>query len=251
MFSSSVFSYVRVALRGLILLIAFPSVSFAANPVEWHIVEEIRRTDTTKTWNSPTAIDLNKMVWEYSYEITKVTGTVNVPFLGLVTEDITSSIPEEDRTGAGETRNLPAVLIDDTIVEPETGTSAHVFVEVDDLGFGRGVFSDIMLGSVTVPIFGSRPIERINIEAVINVSAYDYGDFNRDGQIDAADYVAWRNDDSAPTGYEWWRSNFGKPSTTSGAGGLNNAGSVPEPASALLLAFACSTWYRVRRRRST
>jgi hypothetical protein len=35
------------------------------------------------------------------------------------------------------------------------------------------------------------------------------GDFNRDGMVDAADYVFWRkNYDSSP-GYETWRANFG------------------------------------------
>ena len=78
-----------------------------------------------KTWTSPTAIDLDKMVWEYGYEITKVTGTVNLGIFGNATQDITSSIPEDDRIGDGESRDLPAVLLDETLSEPESGTSAR------------------------------------------------------------------------------------------------------------------------------
>ncbi|MEX0611511.1 MAG: PEP-CTERM sorting domain-containing protein [Pirellulales bacterium] len=74
------------------------------------------------------------------------------------------------------------------------------------------------------------------------------GDFNNDGSVDAADYVAWRandgtnnalpNDDGlgTPVGlahYELWRTNFGN---TTGGGAA--AGAVPEPGSLLLLALA-------------
>jgi hypothetical protein len=238
----------RTAFNLALLFLTFPGISVAVNPVQWQIVEEIRRGDTTKTWNSPTAIDLNKMVWEFSYQITKVTGTVNIFGSVTHTEDITDSIPEEDRIGAGETTNLPAVLLDETFEEPETGTSTHIFVEVDNMGFGRAVFSDIMLGSVNVPVFGSRPIQRINVEATVNVVGYDYGDFTRDGRIDATDYVAWRETDATAMGYEWWRSNFGETSSlTSGEALGAAAASVPEPASVLLLT-ACAAGCFVRRR---
>lgn len=63
------------------------------------------------------------------------------------------------------------------------------------------------------------------------------GDYNDDGVVDAADYVAWRRnpDDFGgdPDGFNTWRANFG--ATSSGAGG---AESVPEPNAALLSAFA-------------
>ena len=237
-----------LAFCSLLAVLTFPTVSRAVNPVQWTIVEEIRRTDTMKTWTSPTAIDLGKMVWEYDYEITKVTGTVNVPFLGEQTQDITGSIPADIRIGAGETTNLPAVLLDETIEEPESGTSAHVMVEVDNSGFGRAVFSDIMLGSVNVPLFGSRPIERINVEATVNVIGIDYGDFTRDGRIDAADYVAWRETDGTATGYAWWRTNFGETSNLSG-GAIGVAASVPEPASISLMLAVLAVCYAAGRKR--
>ena len=54
------------------------------------------------------------------------------------------------------------------------------------------------------------------------------GDYNHDGTVDAADYVAWRKTPAAfggnPAGYNNWRTNFGD---LSGSGGSNNA--VPEP----------------------
>ena len=70
------------------------------------------------------------------------------------------------------------------------------------------------------------------------------GDYNGNGQVDAADYVLWRNGgplSNDPTAgvqagdYDVWKANFGK---TSGAGTGTSVGNVPEPASALLLAVA-------------
>jgi hypothetical protein len=59
------------------------------------------------------------------------------------------------------------------------------------------------------------------------------GDFNTDGVVDAADYVAWRNGAANPTDYETWRANFGAGASASaaGLGASANVASVPEPAS--------------------
>lgn len=251
------------ALRISVAMLCMPCAALAVNPAQWFIVEELNRGDTMKTWTSPTPIDLGKMVWEYGYEITKVTGTVNLGVFGNHTEDITSSIPEEDRIGDGESRDLPTVLLDETISEPESGTSADVFVEVDNLGFGQAVFSNIMLGSINVPLFGSRPIQRINVEARVDIVGYDFGDYNRNGAIDVADYDVWRRDfglsgaDLAADGngdasvdaadYVVWRANF-----AGGAGGSSSLGSpvgssVPEPASGVLLIVTSFFGLAIRR----
>jgi hypothetical protein len=59
------------------------------------------------------------------------------------------------------------------------------------------------------------------------------GDFNEDGEVDAADYVMWRKDNSVGT-YEEWVANFGE--SAPGAGGNDGGGgAVPEPASFMLV----------------
>jgi hypothetical protein len=228
-----------------LLLFLLPSVAAAVNPANWNIALQINRTDSTKTWVSPTPVDLDKMAWNYVLEITKLTGTVSVPFIGEITQDITSQIPPEDRLAIGETRDLPAVLAQDSFSDPNSGTSADVFVEVDNLGFGRAVFSNIVLGSVEVPVFGLRPIQRINFEATVSLTGFDYGDYNRDAAISAADYVVWRktllesgpnlaadgdNNELVDVGdRDLWQTHFGHPS--SGA----SAAPVPEPNAPLLI----------------
>lgn len=61
------------------------------------------------------------------------------------------------------------------------------------------------------------------------------GDFNADGIVDAADYVAWRNNDVTQAGYDTWRANFGEP-TGRGAG----LSPVPEPSVGKLGLIACA-----------
>jgi hypothetical protein len=55
------------------------------------------------------------------------------------------------------------------------------------------------------------------------------GDFNQDGAVDAADYVAWRKGQGNSDNYAKWRSNFGA-SAGAGAGGAGGATAVPGPA---------------------
>jgi endoglucanase len=62
------------------------------------------------------------------------------------------------------------------------------------------------------------------------------GDFNGDGAVDAADYVAWRKTDTPPDGYDNWLTHFGEPGGM-GAGDRNSP-AVPEPASLAMFATA-------------
>ncbi len=66
------------------------------------------------------------------------------------------------------------------------------------------------------------------------------GDYNGDGAVNAADYVAWRKNPAGfggnPAGYNTWRMNFGR---TSGSGSAISGAAVPEPASAILLTVSC------------
>jgi hypothetical protein len=65
------------------------------------------------------------------------------------------------------------------------------------------------------------------------------GDYNMDGTVDAADYVAWRDELGTaymPDHYETWRRNFGAVSASAdSAGGSLSLASVPETASWILM----------------
>ena len=58
-------------------------------------------------------------------------------------------------------------------------------------------------------------------------------DFNQDGAVDAADYIAWRKSSNSNVGYDAWQANFG----TSHSVDATSGSSVPEPTTSLLLAL--------------
>ena len=76
------------------------------------------------------------------------------------------------------------------------------------------------------------------------------GDYNRDGTVDAVDYVVWRNNEGTtnplpndPIGgtiglahYNQWRAHFGQTASRGTGAGSNVA--VPEPSTSLLLMLA-------------
>jgi autotransporter-associated beta strand protein len=88
------------------------------------------------------------------------------------------------------------------------------------------------------------------------------GDYNNDGKVDAADYIAWRNNQGTtnvlpndPIGgtigaaqYNQWRAHFGQ---TAGSGAsLNESTAVPEPKAIVLFAIAGGVSVTIRRRKS-
>ena len=60
------------------------------------------------------------------------------------------------------------------------------------------------------------------------------GDFNFDGDVDAADYVVWRKTDGTQAEYDTWRTHFGEMSVR--RAGAN--ATVPEPATLVMLIVA-------------
>jgi hypothetical protein len=103
---------------------------------------------------------------------------------------------------------------------------------------------------------GRIELTTINNAAFIPAVA---GDYNRDGIVNAADYVVWRNNEGTnnplpndPIGgtvcqdqYAQWRSHFGQ--TASSGSGANANATVPEPAT-LWMVIAAAVSIRFRRR---
>jgi autotransporter-associated beta strand protein len=62
------------------------------------------------------------------------------------------------------------------------------------------------------------------------------GDFNGDGRVDAADYVAWRNglgSTYTQDDYDVWRAHYGQ--TAAGGSGITSSATTPEPTTWMLL----------------
>ncbi|HEY3391191.1 MAG TPA: GH25 family lysozyme [Lacipirellulaceae bacterium] len=62
------------------------------------------------------------------------------------------------------------------------------------------------------------------------------GDFNDDGRVDMTDYIVWRKMDGTPSGYDDWRTNFGRTSPGAGSGSkLGENAAAPEPSAVVML----------------
>ncbi len=74
------------------------------------------------------------------------------------------------------------------------------------------------------------------------------GDFNSDGKVDSADYVAWRKTDGTLAGYTSWRSNFGRIAGGAGSEIASDTSIIPEPAAAALVVIGSVVcmWRRPR-----
>jgi hypothetical protein len=92
------------------------------------------------------------------------------------------------------------------------------------------------------------------VGAQVDIGAYEWrpaaltGDFNGDGQVDAADYIVWRKTVGTPSGYNEWRANFGRMAGSVSAGASPSRAAVPEPAAILIVLTALLAGLHRRRR---
>jgi autotransporter-associated beta strand protein len=158
-----------------------------------------------------------------------------------------------------------------TYLQIEAGASTNAIADTATLSLGGGgtpdaadqgyalldagineVVGGLMLGGVaqtTAGTYGStlssatfQNDEYFSGTGVITLASVGLpGDYNADGKVDSADYVAWRktpgNFGGDPAGYNTWRTNFGNGAPGAGSGLSHVSQAVPEPATMLLLAM--------------
>jgi hypothetical protein len=156
-----------------------------------------------------------------------------------------------DKLAVGGTLNLSNVDSLDV-----TGAGQGLSWVIATYGTLTGTFNNIPAGyTVTYGPANNGTITLNKAPSGVN------GDFNNDGKVDSADYITWRkfnttntalpNDNGlgtpiGPNHYTLWRSNFGKPP---GSGSGLVGGTVPEPASLLLVLMSLAGFSAVRGRR--
>ena len=133
------------------------------------------------------------------------------------------------------------------------GFVPHGIQSFDILDWGGSLGGSFV--SIQLPTLGGSltwDTSQLYTTGVLSVTgpANPAGDFNDDGQVDAADYVVWRNEIGTPAGYDMWRANFGAAAIGSGtnAGPASSAdAAVPEPGSLVLAAVLLGSVMMVRR----
>ena len=135
---------------------------------------------------------------------------------------------------------------------PTLGQSYPLFE--GSIGSISGVFQSIVVPTINGLTFNLAQSASSTMLQVVN-APFLAGDYNGNGTVDAADYVAWRNagtllNDATPGvqpgDYDIWRANFGLTAGNGSVAGAN--ATVPEPATLALLMIAAAGWYLLRRR---
>ena len=166
--------------------------------------------------------------------------------------------PAGNTTGIGA--SLYATLADGTPQEltlrREANTNAGTFNQSDlPVHFGLGAASTIDELLIQWPDGSKQVLVNVAADRYLTIH-YFPGDYNGDGVVDTADYVAWRDgmdDTYTQADFNVWRAHFGQslvPGAT--AGSTSNANpTVPEPASLVLLVAGIAPMWLVRRAAGT
>jgi PEP-CTERM motif len=108
-------------------------------------------------------------------------------------------------------------------------------------------------GNVDLPLLSMGLDWQVDyLPNAVALSVVSTADFNRDGMVDAADYIVWRNNGGNEAQYDNWQANFGSTAGSGSGGSANssNTGHVPEPATVVLLVLGAIAVSAGRFRRS-
>jgi hypothetical protein len=156
---------------------------------------------------------------------------------------VEGTVSNRDGIGAFITVDPDANVVGDEIVREINAGSNFLSQNELTAHFGLGPNSGtIDLISVVWPSGAVQELSNVSANQVLSlVENVMPGDYNGDGQVDAADYVVWRKTGiNGQQGYNDWRANFGAMSPPgSGSGsGMGSSVAVPEPSGLRMIILA-------------
>ena len=178
------------ALLGLVAMLAAASAALADQPTTWGFTLVTSGEDVF--WTSPTAVDNAAERYDARYQITKLIITVQYWILPPFEVDVTDQIPPEQASGGGSFDGPPPVTIYAGAIEypppPDTpAVSAYVDISLDAAGYGEAAVTDVYLGDLQLPPYGSVHLQKVHLEGSVDVWPLWWADLNCDGARNAFD----------------------------------------------------------------
>jgi T5SS/PEP-CTERM-associated repeat protein len=124
----------------------------------------------------------------------------------------------------------------DVVLNGFVPSGTHSFDILDWTGGISGTFSTLQLPTMNDTLIWDT--SQLYTSGILSVTGPELaGDFNEDGNVDASDYVIWRNgwhSTFTTADYDTWRAHFGEQ-TGLNAGRSPYFGEIPEPSDTLLI----------------
>ncbi len=160
-------------------------------------------------------------------------GTLAIEIGGLVAETLFDVLIVDGSVALGGTLDVSLVDLGSGLFDPQLGDTFEILTASDGLS---GTFETLLLPA------GYDWFVKYNTNSVELVTSLA-GDFDFDGDVDAADLTSWQGDfgSGSNDGADFlaWQRNFGT--------GLSTVASVPEPKSMALLLAACGLLLATRK----
>jgi len=235
------------AVVSCVAALVFANQTWADNPALWNLSVGTDGEDIF--WTSPTAVDIGFPRYATTIEFTRVEA-----FAGFIGVDVSDRLEETTSTVISD--GLPVSLVNDTLTDPTSGTSATVDIGIDASGFGQASITDVTLGTIVILIF---PVDITRIEVDANISALGVvpGDFDGNLVVDLADLGLWESSYGVNAGADTdfnglsngldfldWQRFLGSDYSLTAVSSIL----VPEPTSQLLAVGLLSLWWSRRAR---
>jgi hypothetical protein len=188
----------------LVALVICPTPARADQPTVWSFTVET--TGQNVYWTSPTVVSTTADRYDAAYQITKLVATVKYSIFPPFDVDVTDQIPADQRGGGGSFDGpLPITIFEDDFAYPlppnPPSVSAHVLVQLTSVGHGYAAITNVFLGDMNLPPFGTVHIQKIHMEGQVAVWPLWYADMNCDGLVNAFDIDPFVLALTDPAGY--------------------------------------------------
>jgi hypothetical protein len=185
-----VVSSIVAVLPCLVAFVICPNLAQADQPTIWGFTVET--TGQNVYWTSPTAVSNTADRYDAAYQITKLVATVKYSIFPPFDVDVTDQIPADQRGGGGSLLGpLPITIFEDNFAYPlppnPPSVSAHVLIQLTADGHAYAAITNVYLGDMSLPPFGTVHIQKLHLEGEVAVWPLWYADMDCDGVVNAFD----------------------------------------------------------------